>query len=273
MKRITLITLFLTVLLTGCNSRNNNVEGWLNDSVAFKKQIADNFGFELVDQNECEWGWHLWRNNDGITYWDSTGYGPCNEKVVVRDAQGRIIVVAGRASECSFFHALKYIYSEDGDLTGFVTFGGDADFGFVEPPLEYKYSVPILDARYYRWPYECFQETENPYSISVEVVDLALTTNYDAPYYLRFYFDRNEDGQIVSVYDPKYHLRYKAPYNGYIEYIVKETIFGGSDIECDKIKLLFLTRPINPDDRYFSPDTIIWYSDYSKYREMNYPVI
>lgn len=102
MKRITLLTFILTVLLTGCNNRIDNTDnpkGWLNDSVAFKKQIADNFGFELVDQDESEWGWHLWRNNDGITYWDSTGYGPCNEKVLVRDAQGRIIVVAGRASE------------------------------------------------------------------------------------------------------------------------------------------------------------------------------
>ena len=273
MKRITLIVFSLTVVFAGCKTNPEKPEGWLNDSIAFKEQITNNFGFKLIEQDESGEIWHLWRNDDGMTYWDSTGYGPCNEKVVVRDAQGRIIVLAGKASECSFFNAVKYIYSEDGALAGFVIFGGDAVFGFEELPLEYKYSDSIMDARYYRWPYECFQETEIPYSISAEVVDLALTTNYDAPYYLRFYFERKEDGQIVSVYDPKCHLRYDAPWDGYIEYIVKECIYGGSDIDCVNIKLLFLTRPIAPDDNHFRPDTIIWYGDYSKYREMVYEVI
>ena len=269
MRKLLPLLALVLIITCSCSRQTDAKRGWLDDSVAFKKQIANNFGFELV-VDDADGYYSLWRNPEGITIWDSMGHGPANSKIVIRDAQGRPIVEAGKASEQSFYEGVKYLYDDDGTVCGFVGMAFSCyDDTYIDIPQGYDLDKDsLMDARYSRWPSEVMGGTGCPIIPSHEAVDLALRDDYSAPYYTRFYFERDQEGHIVRVYDPILHLAVKAPADGYLDYIVCESPwFWGSDILGGGIDLLFITRPLDPNNSYFSPDTSVFYKNYSEYME------
>ena len=62
----------------------------------------------------------VYKTNLGHVIRDTMGVAPQNEKVDITDSMGRPLAVAGRASECSEYTLVKYLYDKQGNIAGFV---------------------------------------------------------------------------------------------------------------------------------------------------------
>lgn len=267
MKQLLFVIISVSILFYGCKtSSDTKTQGWLDDSVSFKEQIANNFGFELVEEDPDGY-WHLWHNSDGLIYWDTIGRGPMNEKVIVRDAKGRVLVVAGRASEGLHHSAVKYVYDKDDNVEAIIIFPpccyNMASFTNYSYLTDTTYSVRDVDSsidnRYDRWTNEVLGEDYPNIICAPDVVDLAITKDYNKPYYARLFFKRNADGQITQVYDPILDIYYSVEEGEYLEYHVEEEEdFWINDIIGGGLVVYFVRKP-NDNKQYDYSDTVIIY--------------
>ena len=187
-------------------------------------------------------------NSEGFEVIDTTGRGPLNNHMSFWDPQGRLLVIAGRASESDEYNAVRFLYGEDGGVRGLLSLNGGWQCCNIDDMIGGK---------------QFEEEYGSYYSIFCEkcsVYDLALYTDENKLYYDRFYFDRDEKGRIIKVYDPVLYHSISAPWDSHFEYLVRENEnFWGSDIVGGDIDLLFITTP-NTYDEFFEPDTFYYYS-------------
>ena len=209
--------------------------------------LAELYGFELDNSDEYCKRFH---NKEGLTVIDTMGCGPMNSRVTINDSFQRPLLLAGMASEVMVYDAIRYLYDEDGEVEGFLAFCGNVlmpyyckDDAFAEIMLSEDYI--------------------NPYYGCDEIIyDMAMNTDASKLYYVRFYFDRDEEGRVVKVYDPLLHYSISAPIDGHFEYMVRENCnFWYSDIQGGGIDLLFIISPNDPDDfDGFTIDTFYYYT-------------
>ncbi len=64
----------------------------------------------------------IYKTNLGHIIRDTIGKGPSNERVDITDSKGNPLAVAGKASECEYYEFVKYLYNDQGKLTGFIRF-------------------------------------------------------------------------------------------------------------------------------------------------------
>lgn len=185
----------------------------------------------------------IWRNKEGITM--KQGFSLTNS-MTFTNAQGDTLVLAGMAQQSTDWYAIKYLYDKDGEVRGFLSLGN-----CVNPPY---YS---LDDRFVGNTFD--EDYINTYGYDADVYDLVMETYEDKLYYDRFYFERDEEGRIVRVYDPIWHCSISAPFDGHFNYLVQPNAAWSSDIDGGRFDLYFITAPNDPDDRHFRVDTFYYY--------------
>jgi len=209
--------------------------------------IGELYGFELDDTDEyCK---HL-HNKEGFTIVDTMGLGPQNSRVTINDQLQRPLLLAGMASEAGIYNAIKYLYDEDGEIRGFLSFCNHALMPYY--CVDDAYAGIVLNEDYINPSWGCDEI----------IYDMAMNTDERKPYYVRFNFERDEEERIVKVYDPLLHYSISAPNDGHFEYLVRENCnFWYSDIIGGGIDLLFITAPNDPENDYgFEIDTFYYYT-------------
>lgn len=181
----------------------------------------------------------VYKTNLGHVIRDTMGVAPQNEKVDITDSMGRPLAVAGRASECSEYTLVKYLYDKQGNIAGFVRFPiNEAD----------QYSCDAIEAG------ETFERqfddnSTETYSEERILFDQVLTKDDSEPYFERYYFKRDSVGRIIKVYDPILHKSITADHRWHIEYKIEmDANFWASDINGGKLWVTFTLQPNNDED-------------------------
>lgn len=209
--------------------------------------LAELYEFELIDDDDDYHSLYhsLWRNKEGVSIEED---GHLGISMTFTNVQGDTLVLATMYQQGCEWNAVRYLYNEDGSLRGFLSGG----YG-----LPYCYDYSTYDSRaidYGDYGYRSIMINDD------FLFDLAFDLDENKPYYVRFYFERDEEGRIIRVYDPILHFAIHAPYDGHFEYVVKpEAGFGVSDIDYGNIDMLFITAPNDPCYQHFKVDTFNYY--------------
>lgn len=149
--------------------------------------------------------------NNGCTVRDSIGDGPMNEKMTIHDKDGRVLAVAGCASEWGCMVVVRFLYDEDGSVKGLLRSTADSEDDGVADHNEVLRHV--------------FEKGE------------------DDEVFETFLFQK-ENGIITKVFSPATKDSIKAPEWCHIEYAVKESgTFWGSDIQGGELIPQFCVVP------------------------------
>ena len=148
------------------------------------------------------------------------GYAPCNEAVTVLDKQGRMLAVAGSASESQYFgNFIRYLYDEDGKHIGFAR-KGECDY---PENMETFFGSAHFDMLYY---------------------DICVRKPDDAGL-VRYMFKYNDAGILKGIYDPIKGYALNAPEGAYIQWRIEEGAnFWISDLNGANYYLLFFIMPL-----------------------------
>jgi len=211
------------------------------------ESLEELYKFKQIEKDPDDYcNYIIWRNKEGITMEETHGFAPMNSSMTFTNAQGDTLVLAGTASEQGYWHAIKYLYDKDGEVRGFLSLFNDG-----HPCPYYSLDDKIAEDKFDEDYIGAFSEV---------VYDLVMETYEDPLYYDRFYFERDEEGRIVKVYDPIWHHSISAPFNGHFNYLVQEGAeFWTSDLRGGHFDLYFITAPNDPDDRHFRVDTFYYY--------------
>ena len=203
------------------------------------ESLAELYEFELIEDAYFH---TLWRNKKGVSIERNGNLGI---STTFTNAQGDTLVLATMYQQGCGWNAVRYLYNEDGSLRGFLSGG----YGL---PFCYDYSTYDSLAIDYG---DKLDRINNDF-----IFDLAFDLDENKPYYVRFYFERDDEGRIIKVYDPILHFAIPTPYEGHFEYVVKpEAGFGVSDIDYGNIDMLFITSPNDPCNQHFKADTFNYY--------------
>ena len=169
---------------------------------------------KVVDYG-VEWnldsGMTVYELNNGCTVRDSIGDAPLNEKMTIHDKDGRVLAVAGCASEWGCMVVVRYLYDEDGSVKGLLRSVAETE--------------------------------ENDEANHNEVLRHVFEKGEDDEVFETFLFQK-ENGLIRKVYSPTAKDSIKAPEWCHIEYAVKESgIFWVNDIQGGEIIPQFCVVP------------------------------
>ena len=145
---------------------------------------------------------------------DSFGTGPMTELITILDNKGRLHSKAGRASEGAEYNFVRYRYDDNGDVTALLLFPvGMDDFGSADSIIDRK--------------------------------GLIFGTDYDHSECSAYYFERNEDRQIIRVYDQKNNDIFDAPDGFYFDFeVAEDENFWTSCLDGGHFKVLFHLRRV-----------------------------
>ena len=180
---------------------------------------------------------------NGYLFVDTIGYAPQNEQMVVYDKKERLLAMAARASELTYFCYFKYLYDCKGNHIGFSTLRVEPnDYPFMEDTI-----LPFAD---------------RTYDINSLYYDL-VERKYNDRRVERYHFVWDSQGNIVKVHDPVTGKKLEAPVGKKIVYQLKEgKYFWTSDIKGGDYHLLFYIVPRDNTD--IKSDTIV-YEGYELY--------
>ncbi len=166
-------------------------------------------------------GTTVYELNNGCTARDSIGDGPMNEEMTVHDKDGRVLALAGCASEWGCMVVVRFLYDEDGSVRGLIRSTADSE--------------------------DDDEPDQN------EVLRHVFEKSEDDKEFETFLFQK-ENGLIRKVYSPAAKDSIKAPEWCHIEYAVKESgIFWVNDIQGGEIIPQFCVVP-NKKEREYAID-------------------
>lgn len=149
--------------------------------------------------------------NNGCVVRDSIGYGPMNEKMTILDKDGRLLAMAGCASEWGCMVVVRYLFDECGEVRGLLCSTAETEDGDEEDHNEVLHHV--------------FEKGE------------------DDKVFESFLFQK-ENGLIQKVYSSAANDSIKAPEWCHIECSVKESgIFWVNDIQGGELIPQFCVVP------------------------------
>jgi len=156
-------------------------------------------------------GVKVYELNNGCTVRDSIGDAPMNEKMTVHDKDGRLLAIAGCASEWGCMVVVRYLYDEDGSVRGLLRSTAESE-----------------------------DDDETNHN---EVLRHVFEKGEDDEVFEAFLFQK-ENGFIRKVFSPATNDSIKAPEWCHIEYAVKESgIFWVNDIQGGEIIPQFCVVP------------------------------
>ena len=147
-----------------------------------------------------------------------------NEAVTVLDKQGKMIAIAGSASQSvNFDNFIRYLYDEDGNHIGFARIG-DCDY----PENLETFNKPYEDCGHFDMLY---------YNVCVRKPDDAGLE--------RYMFRYDDAGVLKGIYDPINGYALNAPEGAYIKWRIEEgASFWESDLRGAEYYLLFFIMPL-----------------------------
>ena len=156
-------------------------------------------------------GLSVYELNNGCMVRDSIGDAPMNEKMTVMDKNGRVLAVAGCASEWGCMVVVRFLYDENGNVRGLQRSTADSE-----------------------------DDDETDYN---EVLRHVFEKGEDDDVFESFLFQK-ENGLIRKVYNPATNDSIQAPEWCHIEYSVRESgIFWVNDIQGGELIPLFCVVP------------------------------
>lgn len=186
----------------------------------------------------------VYRLNDCL-FVDMVGSAPQNEQITVYDKHGRLLAMAARASELTYFEYFKYLYDSKGKHIGFST--------LREEPEDYPFMTDSV------LPFN-----EREYDVNCLYYDI-IERKYNDRYVERYHFVWDDQGNMVKVYDPVTGKKLVAPSGKKLKYKLEEGgDFWTSDIRGGDYYLKFYLVPI--DSAEVNTDTIV-YEGYEPYVE------
>ena len=173
------------------------------------------------------------------------GSAPQNEQIKVYDKHGRLLAMAARASELTYFEYFKYLYDSKGKHVGFSTLWEEAD----DYPFMTDSVLPFNDREY---------------DVNCLYYDIVERKHNDR-YVERYHFVWDGQGNMVKVYDPVTGKKLVAPSGKKLKYKLEEGgDFWASDIRGGDYHLMFYLVPI--DSAEVNTDTIV-FEGYEPYVE------
>jgi|GEM_PF-3354764 len=186
----------------------------------------------------------VYRLNDCL-FVDMVGSAPQNEQITVYDKHGRLLAMAAKASELTYFEYFKYLYDSKGKHVGFSTLWEEAD----DYPFMTDSVLPFNDREY---------------DVNCLYYDI-VERKHDDRYVERYHFVWDGQGNMVKVYDPVTGKKLVAPSGKKLKYKLEEGgDFWASDIRGGDYHLMFYLVPI--DSAEVNTDTIV-YEGYEPYVE------
>lgn len=173
------------------------------------------------------------------------GLAPQNEQITAYDKLGRLLAMAAKPSEMTYFGYFKYLYDHKGNHIGFST--------LREEPEDYPFMTDTV------LPFN-----DHTYDVNSLYYDL-VERKHDDRYVERYHFMWDGQGNIIKVYDPITDKKLVAPSGKKLEYKLEEgEDFWVSDIRGGDYHLKFYLIPI--DSTEVNTDTIV-YEGYEPYVE------
>ena len=173
------------------------------------------------------------------------GSAPQNEQITVYDKQGRLLAMAAKPSELTYFSYFKYLYDHKGNHIGFST--------LREEPEDYPFmtdSVLPFNGR--------------EYDVNSLYYDLVERKHNDR-YVERYHFVWDDQGNMTKVYDPVTGKKFVAPSGKKLVCRLEEgEEFWTSDIRGGDYHLMFYLVPM--DSTEANSDTTV-YEGYEPYVE------
>ena len=187
-------------------------------------------------------------NLNNYVFVDTMGRAPMNEQVTVYDKQGRLLAVAARPSEDTYFRYFKYLYDRKGNHIGFST--------LKEDPLDYPFAST-----------SALPFNDQTYAINSLYHDL-VERKYNDSHVERYKFVWDAQGNIIRVYDPITHKKLDVSEGKRMVYRIEEgKYFWMSDLQGGDYYLMFYI--VSNDSTQVSSDTMV-YEGYEPYVEMDW---
>lgn len=165
------------------------------------------------------------------------GSAPQNEQITVYDKQRRLLAMAAKPSEMTYFGYFKYLYDHKGKHIGFST--------LREEPEDYPFMTDSVIP---------FNERE--YDVNCLYYDI-IERKYNDRYVERYHFVWDGQGNLVKVYDPVTGKKLVAPSGKKLKYKLEEgENFWTSDIRGGDYHLMFYIIPM--DSTEADSDAIVY---------------